>query len=81
MAAKVEELFVFIYEEDGTENVVIAPTTQGNIPMITIDEQMKNRMKPLAKNVANALHKTIKIIRFTNREDIEEIEESLVKPV
>jgi hypothetical protein len=77
----VRQLFVFIYEEGGLEHVAIAPTAQGNIPMITIDEQMKEKMKPLAQSVANSTHKTVKVLKFTNREDLEEIEEQLVKPV
>jgi hypothetical protein len=48
--------------------------------MITVDEKMKERMKPLAQSVANSTHKTVKILKFSTREDLEEIEEQLVKP-
>ena len=81
MSEEVKKLFVFVYEDAGLEHVAIAPTSQGNIPMITIDEKMKDKMKPLAQSVANSIHKKIKIIKFDNREDLEEIEEQLVKPV
>jgi len=76
----VRQLFVFVYDEGGIEHVAIAPTSQGNIPMITIDENMKDKMKPLAQSVANSTHKTVKILKFTTREDLEKIEEQLVLP-
>lgn len=78
---KIQQLFVFAYEIDGRERVVVAPTVRGDLPMITVSEKMKEAMKPLAQATANKLHKTIRIIRFTDREDLEEIEEKLVKPV
>jgi len=80
----VNELYVFIYEDaDGDETVVIAPTSHGNIPMITTTSEMKDRMKPLAQQVADVTHRTVKILKFTDRQELlgEEIEERLVKPV
>lgn len=76
----VRQLFVYVYEDEGLEHVAIAPTEQGNIPMITIDEGMKDKMRSLAQSVANSMHKTVRVIKFTNREDLEEIEEQLVVP-
>ncbi len=85
MAFQVEELHVFVeILDDGTETVVQTGNVneKGTVtimPLITAGEGVLGKLKGLAQMHADKTHRKVKHLKLTNREEIETIEEQLVK--
>lgn len=72
---KITEIFVFVSVDEGGEGVVgMTMYIEGKetfMPFICADKARMESLKPFAKQIAKASGKTIKLIKFTNRKDIE----------
>lgn len=61
-------------DKDGTEGVIGSMAPDGQwLPFVCADEDRANSLKPLAKEIAKASGKKVKLVRFSQREDLEEI--------
>lgn len=72
---KITEMYAFIAEDTGPddEGVIGFTTSTGWIPMVGADMKRVDSLRPIATSIARDLGKRVKLIRFTNREELEEI--------
>ena len=69
---KINKLFAFVAENDETrEGIIGAVTDMGTVSMVCADLGRLEEMKKYAVEAANATGKTIKLIVFTTREELE----------
>lgn len=72
---KIKEIHAFIAtEDDGTEGVIGQLMPDGVfMPFVCADSERVKQLRPFAKNIAKISKKTVKLIRFSVREDLEAI--------
>jgi len=72
---RIDEMYAFIAEDTGPDDEGIVGFTVGNnwIPMVGGDMARIESLKPIAALVSARTGQKIKIVKFTNREEIEEI--------
>ena len=72
---RIDPLWIIIFIDDaGREIVVQAKLTTGDYaPMIAADSARLESMMTAARELANASNKTVRLVKFTNRIDVEEI--------
>ncbi len=69
---RIDEMYAFIAEDTGPDDEGIVATNRDGvwIPMVGADMELVESLRPLARQLARTLNKTIKLIHFTNREDL-----------
>jgi len=69
---RIEEMFAFVAEDSGPEDEGLVGTNTGDgwMPLIGADMARVESLKPIARGIAEATGKKIKIIHFTQREEI-----------
>jgi hypothetical protein len=77
---KIDAIYCYVLdEEDGGEGIPAVQTPDGAwMPMVAGDIERLESLKPLAQTFANKLQKPIRLVKFTNKELINEIKPSLV---
>jgi len=72
---RIDEMFAFVAEESGPDDEGLIGFKSGDswIPMVGADMARVNSLKPVAKQISKITGKSVKVLRFTNREEIEEI--------
>ena len=77
-----QELYAFVSKnEDGSEGIIGMPSPHGVIPMFTADKKNLPKLLEGAQLFANAMDKSITVLKFSNREEFEVVEPSmLIKP-
>ena len=72
---KITEMFAFICEDKGPgdEGVVAMKVGSQWMPLVGADIDRVKSLKPFALDIQKATGKKVKLVHFTNREDIEEI--------
>ena len=72
---RIEEMYAFVCEDTGPddEGIMGFLTESGWMPMVGADMARVESLKPMAQNLAQAAGKKVKLVRFTNREDMGEI--------
>ena len=72
---KIKEMFAFVAENEGPDDEGIIGALVGTVmlPLVGADEATINRLKPIAKRVAEQSGKKIKLLRFTHREDLGDV--------
>lgn len=76
MPKKIETIHAFIsVDSEGDEGIVGMknPTDGSWMPLIGADEERIKSLMPIAKQIKRLTNKKIKLIKFSIREDIEEI--------
>lgn len=70
---RIEQLYAFVAEDSGPddEGVIGAMTKDGWIPLVGADMARVNSLRPIAEGVARQLGKPVKLLQFTNRQDLE----------
>lgn len=76
----IDEVYVFIAENPGGEGVVggtmdIPGIGPSFIPFIASDRSRVDQLMPIAKMLAGAQRRPIRLVRFTTREEMETITE------
>lgn len=67
--------FISVDPNDGDEGIIGTRAPDGSMmPMIAADEDRLNSLRPIAEQMAAHLPHEVKLVRFTNREDVEVIE-------
>lgn len=72
---RIKEMFAFITEENGPgDEGLIGIAMNGQwMPFVGADMERANALKPLARSIGEATHKKIKLVRFSVREELEEL--------
>lgn len=75
---KIEQMYAFIVEDTGPddEGVVAIQSEEGDygriwLPLVGADMARVNSLKPLAAGIGNQIGKKVKLVHFTNREELE----------
>lgn len=79
---KINEMYAFVVEDTGPDDEGITgcymrPGAQGSgqwMPFVGADMQRVEQLKPMAAQVARAVGKPVKVLRFSVREEIEVIQ-------
>ena len=69
---RIEEIYAFVAEDSGPEDegIVGMNTGDGWMPLVGADMARVESHKPIARGIAAATGKKIKILRFTQREEL-----------
>ena len=74
---KITELYCFVSVDEGGEGIVgqlmDLPSGRSFMPFVCADIERMESLKPFAKAIARATGQKIKLIKLTNREEIEDI--------
>lgn len=74
MTKRVDEMFAWVVEDDGTEGVPAFPGPNGMVfPMMGADMERMASLRPIAEEIAEKLDKPITLLKFTTREEVEVI--------
>lgn len=73
---RITEMFAFIVEDTGPEDegVIGFRTSTGWVPMVGADMKRVESLRPIARQISMETGKKVKLIHFTNREDLDEIQ-------
>jgi len=71
----IDQMYAFIQLDptDNTEGVIAYLTGTGWMPMVGADMARIKYLRPFAQEVANSTGNPVKLIRFTNREELDEL--------
>lgn len=70
---RITELYAYLSvdEKDGNEGVIGAPIGPvACMPLIAADKERLKILGPIAQSVANRFEKSIRLVRFTKREEV-----------
>jgi hypothetical protein len=72
---KIAEIFAFVCEDKGPDDEGIVGIKLGKewTPLVGADMKRVALLRPIAEDIAKKTGKKIKLIHFTNREELEEI--------
>lgn len=74
MSFKITELYAFAaVADDGDEGIASFLAGDKWMPMVAADKARLEQFTPIAKEMSKATGKTIRVLRFSNRETIETI--------
>ena len=78
MTLRIESMYAFIAvdPDDDTEGVIGFTAPSGWIPMVGADMEMVEKLRPMAEGIARAHTQTVKLVHFTQREEVEVIGEA-----
>ena len=72
---RIEEMYAFVAEDSGPddEGLVGMNTVSGWMPLVGADMARVESLKPIAKNIAAQTGKKIKLLHFTQREELGDV--------
>lgn len=75
MAFEIKAIHAFVTKDNpgGDEGIIGMATQAGWIPLIAADQERLEQLREYAQEFADKHGLNIKLVRFTQREDIEEI--------
>lgn len=73
---KIDEMFAFVVEDSGPddEGIIGMNTVSGWMPLVGADMARVDSLRPIALGLARGMGKTIKLLHFTKREEVETID-------
>ncbi|MBR0879598.1 hypothetical protein ACVMGC_000996 [Bradyrhizobium barranii subsp. barranii] len=73
---RIDEVYLFVSVDEAGEGVCAAPLMgEGSlVPLMAADKKRVEALKPWAREVARITGKKIKLIKFTTRSEVMEIE-------
>jgi hypothetical protein len=69
---RIDEVWLFISSDETGEGLCAFSTQDGIMPMVSADMANVDRLRGLAKRMAKLAGKTIKLIKMSVREEVEE---------
>lgn len=71
----IDNLYAFIsVDENGNEGILGASLPPGQVlPLVFSDMSLSDKMRDIAKGIAVHTDKTIKLVKFSNKEYVEDI--------
>jgi hypothetical protein len=70
---RIEHIWAFLSVDEGGEGVVSMTTKFGHMPMVAADEMRVKQLRPIAQAVAAQTGVRIRLVKFTVREEVEEM--------
>jgi hypothetical protein len=70
---KITEIYVFVRHDEDGEGVVAQRLGDTFMPFVCADKERVESLMNAAKHIVNATGEKIKLIKFTHREEIQEI--------
>ncbi len=69
---RIDEMYAFIVEDTGPDDEGIVATNLGGtmMPLVGADMKRVESLRPMAQHMSRFLGKPVKLIHFTNREDL-----------
>lgn len=69
---KIQEMYAFVVEDTGAddEGVIGIQSEEGWLPLVGADMARVESLKPIARGIGNQIGKKVKLVHFTNREDL-----------
>ena len=73
---RIDSLYAFVAEDTGAddEGIVGAKTTEGWMPLVGADMARVESLRPLAEDIARQTGKTIRLLHFETRREVEIID-------
>lgn len=74
---RIDSLWAYLSIDDGGEGLIAAPLPgrpNVTMPLIAADKTRLESIKPIARSMARSFGKTIRLVRFKAREDVEIIQ-------
>lgn len=73
--SRIDEIFAFVFEDTGPEDEGIIATSLGGIGITLVGADMSwaESLKPIARQIVQQTGKKVKLLRFSTREELEEI--------
>ena len=70
---RIESMYAFIAEDSGPddEGVIGMHTGAGWVPLVAADMARVESLRPFAASIARTTRKPVKLVHFTQRQDIE----------
>ena len=68
---KVTQIFAVVAENPDEEGIVGHRTPKGWMPLVFATDRNLDKVRDIARTLANDTGKTLRIVRFTEREDLE----------
>ena len=70
---RISEMFAFIAEDTGPEDEGVAAVMVGNVmlPLVGADMARVASLRPVARSIASASGKTVRLVKFSLREELE----------
>lgn len=69
----ITEIFVFVAHDETGDGIMAASLAGNHMPLITSKREVAMNLRTPARNVAKMQGKSVKLVRFSNREDMEDI--------
>ena len=70
---RIEEMYAFIAEDSGPDEGVVAMNVGGvMLPVVGADMTRAESLRSMARNISRQTGKKVRLIRFTQREDLGE---------
>jgi hypothetical protein len=72
---KIESMYAFVVEDTAPDDEGLIAQTVGSMwmPMVGADMKRIDSLRPVAAAIGKQLHKRIKLVKFTNRQEVEVI--------
>lgn len=71
---KITTIHAFVAtEDDGTDGIIGEYMGGGWMPFVCADEARVDSLRPIAQQIVKQLKKPVKLVRFSVREDLEDI--------
>lgn len=72
---RIEEMYAFVAEDSGPddEGVVSMNTVAGWMPLVGADMARVESLRPIARSIGEQTGKKIKLLHFTQREDLGDV--------
>ena len=70
---RIESIYAFVAEDSGPddEGIIGTYTTQGWLPLVGADMARVESLKPIARAIAEQTGKTVKLLHFERRKEVE----------
>jgi len=72
---RIEEMYAFVAEDSGPDDEGVVAMSVGDVmlPLVGADMARVESLKPIAQDIASQTGKKVKLIHFTNREDLGDV--------
>ncbi len=72
---RIEEMYAFVAEDTGPDDEGVVAMSVGGVmmPMVGADMARVESLRPIAENISKRTGKKVKLLRFTQREDLGDV--------
>ena len=72
---RIEEMYAFVAEDSGPDDEGVVAMSVGNVmlPLVGADMARVESLKPVARSISAQTGKKVKLLRFTQREDLGDV--------